>query len=81
MIKQDLRLFELDLVSDVDVLVGLVLELLDETVRFFLGYSICFQSPALHDLENLCRGLVRQTMRNQARSELTARESISLEAL
>lgn len=38
-------------------MVGLVLELLDEAIRLFLRYSICFQSPALHDLEDLEQGV------------------------
>ena len=51
--RSDLRIAELELVPDVDVVVALVLELLDEAVCFFLRYPVGFQRPALHNLEDL----------------------------
>jgi hypothetical protein len=50
---EDLRMLELELVFDLDVLGAFVLELMDEIVRFFLRFTICFQGPALSDLEDL----------------------------
>jgi hypothetical protein len=46
-------MLELELVFDLDVLGAFVLELMDEIVRFFLRFTICFQGPALSDLEDL----------------------------
>jgi hypothetical protein len=46
-------MLELQLIPDVDVLVAYVLELFDEAIGLLLRYTVCFESPALHDLEDL----------------------------
>ena len=46
-------MLKLQLVFDADVLVGYVLELFNEAVGLFLRYTVCFESPALHDFEDL----------------------------
>lgn len=76
----DLRMLELELISDVDVPVACVLELFDEPIGLLLRHTVCFESPALHDLEDLGQELARSN-EELAHIEPTARESISLEDL
>lgn len=46
-------MLELQLVLDVDVIVVRVLELFDEAIGLLLRYAVCFESPTLHNLEDL----------------------------
>jgi hypothetical protein len=46
-------MFKLQLIFDADVLGAHVLELFDEAIGLLLRYAVCFESPSLHDLEDL----------------------------
>lgn len=53
LLKRDLRMLELQLIFDVNVLVACVLELFDEAIGLLLRYAVCSESPALNDLEDM----------------------------
>lgn len=51
-------MLELQLIPDADILVAYVLELFDEAIGLLLRHTVCFESPALHDFEDLEQALV-----------------------